>query len=198
MAAGVLADVVLHPGTLTGTIGFTGWTPTSTTVAIANGAFTGQTSADADGNFTLTVEGDQSYTAEYVTLFWGTRAYSSFTPTQSVFVPVGGTVRLNLRQPGATLAGGFPVTGGTLAGWALSVTGDGSPFTTSDSNDVSTFSVPIVAGTPYRVEATVQVNVADEFGGVLCSVPILFGPISQPAVSEGATNTLTLGLEVPA
>jgi len=84
IATGLLANVVLHPSTLTGTVGISGWTPISTTVEVTNGTFSAKVTPAADGTFSMTLEGDQTYLDEYVTLYLGNGVYSNYDPAQVI------------------------------------------------------------------------------------------------------------------
>ena len=196
IATGLLADVVLHSGTLTGTVGISGWTPTSTTVEVTNGMFSARATPAADGTFSMTLEGDQTYLDEYVTLYFGNGVYSNYDPALAITVALGGTVPVDLRQPGATLTAELSASGGTVTGWTPRI--NGSSFSTWSDANVSALSVPIVAGTPYTVEGSAKVDVTDATKAVICSVQLPFGPLPQPALSEGATNTLSVSFTVDA
>jgi hypothetical protein len=198
VATGLLADVVLHPGTLTGTVGISGWTPSSTTVDVTNGTFSAHAAPAADGTFSMTLEGDQTYLDEYVTLYFGNGVYSNYDPAQAITVPLGGTVPVDLHQPGATLTAQLSAVGGTVTGWTPRISGNGPNFGTWSDSNVSAFSVPVVAGIPYTVAGSAKVDVTDATGAVTCSVQLPFGPLQQPALAEGATNTVSLSFSVDA
>ena len=198
VATGLLAGVVLHPGTLTGTVGISGWIPTSTTVDVTNGTFSAHATPAADGTFSMTLEGNQTYLDEYVTLYFGNGVYSNYDPAQSIMVPLGGTVPVDLRRPGATLTAALSAAGGTVTGWTPRITGSASSFGTWSDSNVSAFSVPIVAGVAYTVEGSAKVDVTDATGVVTCSVQLPFGPLPQPALVEGATNTVSVSFSVGA
>lgn len=198
IATGLLADVVLHPGTLTGTVGISGWTPISTTVDVTNGMFSARATPAADGAFSMTLEGDQTYLDEYVTIYFGNGVYTNYDPAQAISVPLGGTVPVDLRQPGATLIAELSAVGGTVTGWTPQISGNGFNFGTWSDSNVTVFSVPLVAGVPYTVQGSARVNVTDATGAVTCTVQLPFGPLAQPALAEGASNTVSLSLSVDA
>ena len=101
VATGLLADVVLHPGTLNGTVGISNWTPSSTIVDVTNGLFSAHATPAADGTFSMTLEGDQTYLDEFVTLYFPSGVYMNYDPAQAITVPLGGTVSADLHQPRA-------------------------------------------------------------------------------------------------
>jgi len=198
IATGLLANVVLHPGTLTGTVGISGWTPTSTTVEVTNGTFSARASPAADGTFSLTLEGDQTYLDEYVTLYFGNGVYTNYNPARTIMVPLGGTVPVELRLRGATLTAQLTAVGGTVTGWTPQITGNGFNFGTLSDSNVTVFSVPVVAGVPYTVQGSAKVDVTDAAGLVTCSVQLPFGPLPQPALAEATTNTVSVSFSVDA
>src|SRR5689334_7832352 len=53
-------DVVLHPGTVSGTVGLSGISLQGGNVSISNGSFSASTSLSGN-SFTLTTEGNQTY-----------------------------------------------------------------------------------------------------------------------------------------
>jgi len=196
IATGILANVVLHPSTLTGTVGISGWTPTSTLVEVTNGTFSARATPPADGTFSMTLEGDQTYLDEYVTVYFANGVNLNYDPAQAIPLPLGGTVPVDLRQPGATLTGELTAVGGTVTGWTPQITG--SSFATWSDSNVSAFSVPIVAETPYTVQGSAKVDVTGATGAVTCSVQLPFGPLPQPALVKGATNTVSVLFSVDA
>src|SRR5262249_23812429 len=90
MTARMRADVVLHPGTVTGTFGLTNWTFDNASVGISGNAngFSGSASATG-GTYSVTVEGGQTYTSVYESLSRNS-PYASFSlsRTTSLTVPV--------------------------------------------------------------------------------------------------------------
>jgi len=196
IATGILANVVLHPSTLTGTVGISGWTPASTLVEVTNGTFSARATPPADGTFSMTLEGDQTYLDEYVTLYFANGVNLNYDPAQAIPLPLGGTVPVNLHQPGATLTAALTAVGGRVTGWTPQITG--SSFATWSDSNVSAFSVPIVAETPYTVQGSAKVDVTNATGAVTCSVQLPFGPLPQPALVERATNTVSVLFSVDA
>src|SRR5205814_1031328 len=101
-------------------------------------------------------------------------------------------------QPGATLTAQLSAVGGTVIGWTPQITGNGFNFGTMSDSNVTVFSVPVVAGVPYTVQGSAKVDVTDAAGMVTCSVQLPFGPLPQPALAQGYTNTVSVSLSVDA
>lgn len=100
-----LADVVLHPGTVYGPIGLTGWSFTSGSVQISGNASGFSASASYTGDaYSLTVESDQSYSNMYAYQYYP-GGYFFLQSRASRTVPLNGSVQADLRRPGGAIAG---------------------------------------------------------------------------------------------
>jgi len=197
------ADVVLHPGTVSATTGLTNWSFDQGYASISGsaGGFSSTTNFTGDA-FTMTIEGNQTYSYVY------TQSYKYFpngylylytsNSAAALTVPDNGTVTVDLRRPGGTIAAHIDVTGGTLAGsrWDGSAQdGNSSTSLSSERYDGSDASLPAVAGWSTTLRGSATVAVSDGLGGVLCTTKI---PLDTQTlvVSEGGTVAASYALTV--
>src|SRR4051812_8266852 len=124
LTAGVKADIVLHPGTVSGTAGLTNWTFDSGSIYVGGNAngFSGSTSIGAAGSYSLTVEGGQTYgsLSENFTQY---NPYTNFSMsrTTTLPVPVGGVAaNEDLLTPGGSVRVNFSATTAPGASAAVS------------------------------------------------------------------------------
>ena len=109
LAGGLRADIVLHPGTVTGTAGLSNWSFDSGSVYVGNNpnGFSGSASVSgvAGSTYAVTVEGGQTYGSLSESLTTN-NPYTSFSMsrTVSLTVPVGGSASgQDLLTPGGTI-----------------------------------------------------------------------------------------------
>jgi len=106
VAATAHADVVLHPGYVTGNSGLTNWTFSSGSVSISSpSGFSGSTtvSGTAGATYTLAIEGAQTYTGLGQS-FSTSNGYVSVSRQVNLPVAIGATVaNQNLLTPGGTI-----------------------------------------------------------------------------------------------
>jgi hypothetical protein len=108
LAVVVRADIVLHPGTVSGTAGLTNWTFDSGSISVGGNpnGFSGSTSiAGTAGAYALTVEGGQTY-GSVSESFTQNNPYTSFSMsrTTTLTVPVGGAAaNEDLLTPGGSV-----------------------------------------------------------------------------------------------
>jgi hypothetical protein len=204
-------DVVLHPGTVSGTIGLSGIGGfQSAGVYISNGSFSASTSFSGN-SFTLTTEGNQTYN----TVDWNQWGYSpnyqSFNFSSydvSLTVPEGGVATVDFSRPGGTIVldvdvstitttdptTGLPVTtpqGSVAYAWfnASAINGSESygGYAQASSGECS---MPMAASSSVNVSGQATINVFDASGlNVLCTVDVSF-PTQTVALDAGQTVTV--------
>ncbi len=198
-----MADVVLHPGTVQGTVGLNTWNFPYGSVQISgnsNGFYaSGPISNDT---YTLTVEGDQAYSAFYVYAYTGSNSYFSMSTTSPVTVPIGGTITADLARPGGTLDGQVNVTGGTLAQSYFtasaynatngeSYTGQAYGYPGADA------AIPMAASNAITIGGYATINVTASDGSLICTTQ---RAITAPTVTlaDGARTPVVIDISVSA
>jgi hypothetical protein len=199
------ADVVLHPGSIQGTTGLTNWSFDQGYASVSGsaGGYSSNVSFTGDA-FTMTIEGAQTYSNVYTQTYkYATNGYMYLYLSRwnaGIAVPDGGSVDVDLRRAGGTIAAHVDVTGGTLAGsrWdASSQDTSSSSSLTAERYDGSDAILPAVAGLATSLRGTAKVAVSDGQGGVLCTTQIALDSRTI-TVAEGDTSTQTYALTVGA
>jgi hypothetical protein len=218
VAVGVLtlvgnADVILHPGTVTGTSGLTNWTFNTGSVSlsqnVANGLSGSVTVSGAPGAaYTLTVEGAQTYTSIGQS-FTSYSPYTGFSMSRqvSLAVPQGGTVAgQDLLTPGGTIQVNTTVTAAAGASASISNVDLYSYGQNAAGTDYysayaytsgATVTLPMAAATGISVYGYIYVSLTDAQGTctVYQSIPY---PYPTVDVTEGNTATIDVPVDVSA
>lgn len=162
-AATAWADVVLNPGTVTGTVSLSNWpfsAGSSLQVSVSGNAngFSASSMTTDPSHYVVTVEGNQTYSHISVSLPLAANVYPRQTTmtldrSGQFTVPVSGTVQQDFNRPGATAAVHVVVTGGaqvnvSVSGYGSAVAGGvtdswNSQVSSAGSGDVT---LPLVAG----------------------------------------------------
>lgn len=192
------ADVVLHPGSITGTIGLSNWAFTNGSVSVSGNSLGFQSSKSFTGNtFTLTIEGDQTYTSIGASGYVSSNSgYSQYSENRyqgaGLYVASGDTpTLLDMGRPGATVVKHLTVSGGAISssnftGSASTSTGNISTYCSAyGSNDAR---LPVAAGLQYGIAGQVYLTVYTADGSAKCSITRNIAS-EQFTVSEGATAT---------
>lgn len=197
-ASSVQADtVILHPGTIAGTLSLSGqsiqnmWVYEYSGIYESRGYFNGP-------SYSLTVEGNNDYHARFdATLATGNTSNTlSISRSQLVSVPVGATVTENINYQTATVEGSIDAIGGVVLGYDLTVFASEpgeSYWTRSSRGDGSaaslSFSIPMVVDSSVSVSGTARVKLPDSstFSVPLDNQTIAFGV-------NGGTTSWTIDL----
>lgn len=186
----------LHPGTLQGTVSFSGETVTrgwlnvyATDASLSgSGSYTGS-------SYSLTVEGDHTYRPSYINAQFGSNAYLNVSGnSQIAYVPVGGTATLDLSYTAGRIATSISVIGGQLSSVQLhaianTTTESYEAYANYGSNSTSMY-IPMVAGTQVRVVGTAYVTPT----GSTAAVAQTLDPQTISLTTAGAALTWTVDL----
>jgi hypothetical protein len=196
-------DVVLHPGTITGTVGLTNWTPTSGGIAVSanvNG-FSGSTSLSGN-TFALTIESDQTYNnisvSQYPSMADGASGYFVLNRSNAnLYVPLNGTASLDLVRAGGALALHVTAAGGTVVGYQAYASGnmgaDESVSANVSSSSGADAALPMPAAT-VTVNGSASVAIVDA-DGTACTIAIPF-PTQTITIAAGDSTPATEELSV--
>ena len=197
-------DVVLHPGTLGGTVGLTDaatFAYGSVTISGNANGFTSTTQINGS-TYTLNTEGGQTYSAISASLYDYSQGYRSFSIQRSnaaIEVPVADTIVVDLARPGGIITGHIEITGGSVASVEYYASGSTTNESYSaraqgSSGDVS-FSM--ATGT-VSVRGSATINVTGGNGEVLCTTNITFPlqTVALPAGDVTVNNTVTMTPDV--
>jgi hypothetical protein len=196
-------DVVLHPGTIAGTVGLTNWTPATASISVSGNAngFSAST-ALSGGAFSLTIEGDQTYgsisVSQWSPMPDGASGYFVVNRnTANLYVPLNGTATLDMVRPGGALALHVTAAGGTVVGYQLYAGGRTGPdeyvsgnLSSSSGADAT---LPMPAAT-VTVTGSASVAIVDADGNA-CTIGIPF-PSQDVTVSAGAPTAVVEALTV--
>ncbi|MCB9738681.1 MAG: thrombospondin type 3 repeat-containing protein [Deltaproteobacteria bacterium] len=201
LAAGpAAADVVLNPGTITGTAGIGAWTQSSTYASVSGNTNGYSGSASSNGTtYSVTLEGSQTYNSIYVSLSKYTSGVSQNLylnkSSANIQVPGGGTVNYDLTYPGGLIQPTIAVTGGQIVSnrfyASLSTTGFSASSNSSNSG-AAAGALPMVAGSNIQVYSSeAVVNVYDTDGvTVLCQTTVRFDNKTGLTLADGETLSL--------
>jgi hypothetical protein len=199
------ADVVLHPGTVSGSFGVTGWTFQNGNVQISGNAagFSASTSVYGSDSYSLTIEGNQTYS--YINWYGGVSTSNGYgqisvqLQQQSLNVPGGGTVNLDLAQAGGTVHTEVSVTGGSLASSRFSCSGSAGNVSASGYCDAYTASdcrMPMTASSNINVSGSAKVNVLDpDTGALLCTTDVALNT-SGVVLADGGDTAVPFSVTV--
>jgi hypothetical protein len=196
----IAADVVLHPGTVTGTVGVTGLTatPNSGSISISGNTNGFSASANYTGNqFSVTVEGNQTYS--FIRLDESfTDQPGSFTiqRQQPFVVAVGGTTNLDFVRPAGIIRGQVGVIGdpagttGTIVQFVYGASADnpnlGEHYQGNGSGSASSDAAFVmVANSSMTIFGGVSINLVDA-SGATCRTSQSF-PQDSVSLAPGAT-----------
>jgi hypothetical protein len=202
-AGSVLADVVLHPGTIQGTTGLSNWTFDQGYASISGNSAGFSSTVNFTGpTFSMTIEGNQTYTSGYTQNYKSTPGgylyfYQNFSGL-GLTVPENGEVEVDLTRPGATIVPQITVSGGALQSshFEYSVYSNGASAQLNlERYDSTLVPLPVVAGLATELKGYAKVAVANGSGGVLCvaQVPL---PGTSFNVAEGSTTNAPYSLTV--
>lgn len=191
------ADVVLHPGTVSGSYGLTGWAFSSGNVQISGNPSNFYSSAQLYGGntYSLTIEGNQSYSnANWYGYANSSDGYAqfSYSGSQGVTVPGGGNVTLDLAQRGGTVHTHVAVTGGTLVSSQFNNstwTGTASASGYCTNNSGTDCRMPAIEASNLSVSGTAKVAVLDpDSGATLCVTDLQLSAGGVSVVDGGDTQ----------
>ena len=193
MAGLASADVVLHPGTITGTAGLTGADARYGSVYVGGNAsgFSGSTSFNGN-TFSLTIEGGQTYGYLSASMdFGGSQFWLS--SNASIVVPAGGSVALDLTRPSGTIASQVRVTGGTLGTTQLTANasnGSESYGANAQAYGGADASLRFAAASSVSVGGTVSIQVLDADGASLCTTQKRLAPQTVALAADARVNVV--------
>ncbi|MBK8256748.1 MAG: thrombospondin type 3 repeat-containing protein [Polyangiaceae bacterium] len=182
-AGTVLADAVLHPGTINGTTGLSNWAFDQGYASVSGNSAGFSASVNFTGNaFAMTIEGNQTYSYAYTQNYKFTSGgslyfYQSFN-NLSIAVPENGQVAVDLSRPGASIVPAITVTGGTLQASHFEYTVyDNNSYAQlqAERYDATLVPLPVVAGFATQLRGFAKVAVSDGVGGTLCVAQVSLG-----------------------
>jgi hypothetical protein len=197
------ADVVLHPGTIEATTGLSNWSFDQGYASISGsaGGFSSTVNYTGD-SFTMTIEGDQTYSQAYTQSYkYTSNGYIYFYQNNNaagIVVPANGSVSVDMRRPGGTITPRVHINGGSLVSSRYNSSAqDGNDYTSMNAEryDDTDVALPALAGVSTTLYGSVKVAVSDGMGGVLCTTQLGLDT-TYLTVAEGATTAADYELTV--
>ncbi|MDB4929532.1 MAG: hypothetical protein JWM10_2016 [Myxococcaceae bacterium] len=204
-----VADVVLHPGTVAGPVGLSGWSFYGGSVYIDSNASGFSSSASiSNGAYSLTVEGGQTYGRMYAYQY-ANNGYFSLFSNVSRTVTVAQTLPVDLTRAGGTIVGRVHLVNNGLDGAApvvaqvtlasfnasgYNASGDEQYSANANGYDANDVAIPMAAATGVSVGGYVQVSITDAANRT-CSIRRSF-PQQTVNVAEGASVVVDEEIDV--
>lgn len=198
------ADVVLHPGTVAGSVGLSNWTFDNGQVAIYSNTsgYAGSSTFTTASSYSVTVEGGQTYNTVNEYLWRSSPTYTAFSLSVSspFVVGIGSTVTQNLYTAGATVQAGATATGATInaiyANTYASISSTSSFSGTGYGYSGAGAQVPAAATTN---DITVSVNVyltLNDANGNSCPAYRYYTSTISGGLAEGGTAGVTQAFDL--